>query len=38
MKQPDGNIRTVKDLTLHRIEIAKSDIDFAKILLEAGEE
>lgn len=37
MKQPDDNIGTVKDLALHRIETAKSDINSAKILLDAGE-
>lgn len=37
MKQPDENIGTIKDLVLHRIETAKSDINSAKILLEAGE-
>lgn len=37
MKQPENNIGTVKDLALHRIETAKSDINSAKILLNAGE-
>ncbi len=37
MKQPDENIGTVKDLVLHRIETAKSDIKSAQILLNAGE-
>ncbi len=37
MKQPDNNIGTVKDLVLHRIETAKSDIKSAQILAEAGE-
>lgn len=37
MKQPDDNIGTVKDLVLHRIETAKSDIKSAEILLNAGE-
>lgn len=37
MKQPDNNIGTVKDLALHRIETAKSDIKSAQILLDAGE-
>ena len=37
MKQPDDNIGTVKDLVIHRIETAKSDINSAKILLDAGE-
>lgn len=37
MRQPDDNIGTVKDLVLHRIETAKSDIKSAKILLNAGE-
>lgn len=37
MKQPDDNIGTVKDLVLHRIETAKSDIKSAQILLDAGE-
>ncbi len=36
MKQPD-NIGTVKDLAMHRIETAKSDIKSAQILLDAGE-
>lgn len=36
MKQPD-NTGTVKDLVLHRIETAKSDIKSAQILLDAGE-
>ena len=36
MRQPD-DIGTVKDLVLHRIETAKSDIKSAKILLNAGE-
>lgn len=37
MKQPDDNIGTVKDLVLHRIETAKSDIKSAQILLDAEE-
>jgi len=37
LKQPDDNIGTVKDLVLHRVETAKSDINSAKILLDAGE-
>lgn len=37
MKQSDNNIGTVKDLVLHRIETAKSDIKSAQILLDAGE-
>lgn len=37
MKQPDDNIGTVKDLVLHRIGTAKSDIKSAKILLDVGE-
>ena len=37
MNQPEQNIGSVKDLVLHRIETAKSDINSAKILLEAGE-
>jgi len=37
LKQPDDNIGTVKDLVIHRIETAKSDINSAKILLDAGE-
>lgn len=37
MKQPDTNIGTVKDLVLHRIETAKSDIHSAQILLSAEE-
>lgn len=37
MKRPDDNIGTVKDLVLHRIETAKSDIKSAQILLDAGE-
>lgn len=37
MKQPDNGIGTVKDLVLHRIETAKSDIKSAQILLDAGE-
>lgn len=37
MKQPNNNIGTVKDLVLHRIETAKSDIKSAQILLDAGE-
>lgn len=37
MKQPDDSIGTVKDLVIHRIETAKSDINSAKILLDAGE-
>lgn len=37
MKRPDDNIGTVRDLALHRIETAKSDINSAKILLDAGE-
>lgn len=37
MKQPDNNIGTAKDLALHRIETAKSDIKSARILLDAGE-
>ena len=36
MKQPD-NVGTVKELVLHRIETAKSDIKSAEILLKAGE-
>lgn len=36
MKQPD-NIGTVKDLAMHRIETAKSDIKSAQILFDAGE-
>ena len=37
MKQPDDNRGTVKDLVLHRIETAKSDIKSAQILLDAEE-
>ena len=37
MRQPDDNIGTVKDLVLHRVETAKSDINSARILLDAGE-
>lgn len=37
MKQPENNIGTIKDLVLHRLETAKSDINSAKILLDAGE-
>lgn len=37
MKQLDDNIGTVKDLVLHRIETAKSDIKSAQILLDAEE-
>ena len=37
MNQPEQNMGSVKDLVLHRIETAKSDINSAKILLEAGE-
>ena len=37
MKQHDENIGTVKDLVYHRIETAKSDINSAEILLNAGE-
>lgn len=37
MKQPDENIGTIKDLAMHRIETAKSDIKAAEILLDAGE-
>lgn len=36
MKQPD-NVGTVKDLAMHRIETARSDIHAAQILLEAAE-
>jgi len=37
LRQPDDNIGTVKDLVLHRVETAKSDINSARILLDAGE-
>lgn len=37
MKQHNNNIGTIKDLVLHRIETAKSDIKSAQILLDAGE-
>ena len=37
MKQHNDNVGTVKDLVIHRIETAKSDIHFAEILLNAGE-
>ena len=37
MNQPEHNIGLVRDLVLHRIETAKSDINAAKILLDAGE-
>ena len=37
MKQPNESIGTIKDLVLHRIETAKSDIKSAKILLEVKE-
>ena len=37
MKQSNDNVGTVKDLVLHRIETAKSDIKSAEILLNAGE-
>ena len=37
MKPPDDNRGTVKDLVLHRIETAKSDIKSAQILLDAEE-
>jgi len=37
LKQPDNNIGTVKDLVIHRIETAKSDINSAQILLDADE-
>jgi len=37
LKQPDENIGTIKDLAMHRIETAKSDIKAAEILLDAGE-
>lgn len=37
MKQPNDNVGTIRDLVLHRIETAKSDINSAKILLNAGE-
>ena len=37
MKQLDENIGTQKDLAMHRIETAKSDIKAAEILLDAGE-
>ena len=37
MKQLENNIGTIKDLVLHRLETAKSDINSAKILLDAGE-
>lgn len=37
MNQPEYNIGLVRDLVLHRIETAKSDINAAKILLDAGE-
>ena len=37
MKQLENNIGTIKDLVLHRLEAAKSDINSAKILLDAGE-
>lgn len=33
MKQPDDNKGTIKDLVLHRIETAKSDIKSAQILI-----
>ena len=37
MKLHSENIGTVRDLALHRIETAKSDIKSAQILLDAGE-
>lgn len=37
MKQLNDGIGTIKDLVEHRIETAKSDINSARILLEAGE-
>ncbi len=37
MRLPDDNIGAVRDLALHRIEISRSDIKAAKILLDAGE-
>ncbi len=37
MRQPDESIGTVKDLALHRMETAASDIKAAEILLAAGE-
>ena len=37
MKQTNDNVGTIRDLVLHRIETAKSDINSAKILLDAGE-
>ncbi|MBQ5916950.1 MAG: HEPN domain-containing protein [Lachnospiraceae bacterium] len=37
MKQHNDNVGTVKDLVIHRIETAKSDIHSAEILLNAGE-
>lgn len=37
MKQHNDNVGTVKDLVIHRIETAKSDIHSAEILLNAKE-
>lgn len=37
MEQPNQNIGTKKDLVLYRIQTAKSDLNAAKILLNADE-
>lgn len=37
MEQPRQNIGTKKDLVLYRIQTAKSDLNAAKILLNADE-
>lgn len=37
MEQPNQNIGTRKDLVLHRIQNAESDLNAAGILFDAGE-
>lgn len=37
MEQPSPNMGTRKDLVLHRIQTAKSDLNAARILLDAEE-
>lgn len=37
MEQPNRNVGTRKDLVLHRIQTAKSDLHAAGILLDAEE-
>ena len=37
MEQPGNNVETRKDLVLYRIQSAKSDLNAARILLDAEE-